>query len=228
MAHILLAEADASTRITLGAMLEAEHHSVVLVTSPLQLASALDHDVIDLALIDLAMIRGRDDNVRRLHGVPVVGIEPSDGIAPDSSIRVTSRLFRPVDVDAALVFVTAALASVLPSAGLGAELEGPQGVSVRLAAGQAYVRSRLLRLTRREFEILVLLLRHRGQQVTVDQIARTVWGLEQISSRNFIEAQISRLRKKLAAAGAPRTIQTVRDVGYQISWTATRDWSEPR
>lgn len=90
------------------------------------------------------------------------------------------------------------------------------------------MRSRLLRLTRREFEILVLLLRHRGQQVTVDQIARTVWGLEQISSRNFIEAQISRLRKKLAAAGAPRTIQTVRDVGYQISWTATRDWSEPR
>ena len=228
MARILLAEADASTRIKLGAMLEAEHHSVVLVTSPLQLASTLDRDLIDLALIDLAMLRGRDDNVRRLQGVPVVGIEPSDRIVPDSGIRVTSRLFRPVDLDAARVFVTAALTSVVAPAGLGAELEGPQGVSVRLAVGQAYVHSRLLRLTRREFEILVLLLRHRGQQVSVDQLARAVWGLEQISSRNFIEAQISRLRRKLADAGAPRTIQTVRDVGYQISWTATQDWGEPR
>ena len=43
-----------------------------------------------------------------------------------------------------------------------------------------------------------------------------VWGYETFGSRNFVEAHISRLRRKLSRAGTVGAIKTVRGVGYVI------------
>ncbi len=213
MARILLAEADASFRIALAAMLEADEHSVQLATSPLQLASA-QVSLIDVAILDLAMVRPVETAVL-LGGIPIVGIDAGDARVVPPGLNVVSKLFRPVDIEVARVFVTAALALiVLP--GPSQELEGPAGVTLRPAASSAYVHSRPLRLSRRQFAILEFLLRHRGRAVSIEELARAVWSLEEVRSRNFVEAQLSRLRRKLRLAGAPNVIQTVRHVGYKI------------
>ena len=39
---------------------------------------------------------------------------------------------------------------------------------------------------------------------------------ETFGDRNYLEAQISRLRSKLAQAGAPNVIETVRGFGYIV------------
>ena len=194
-------------------MLEAEEHRVELATSPLQLASA-QVSLIDVAILDLAMVRPVE-TAALLGGIPIVGIDAGDARAVPPGLNVVSKLFRPVDIEAARVFVTAALASIaLP--GPSQDLEGPEGVTLRPAGNRAYVHSRPLRLSKRQFAILEFLLRHRGHAVSIEELARAVWHLEDVRTRNFVEAQVSRLRRKLRPAGAPQVIQTVRRVGYQI------------
>ena len=52
--------------------------------------------------------------------------------------------------------------------------------------------------------------------LSVDQIALAVWGYATLGSPNFVEAQISRVRSRLATAGRSDMIWTIRGVGYMI------------
>ena len=68
-------------------------------------------------------------------------------------------------------------------------------------------------LSPREMKLLVLLMRNKGRCLTYDTIADHVWGpIDSVGS--VVSANVSRLRKKLAAGGAEEVIHTVRDVGY--------------
>jgi DNA-binding response OmpR family regulator len=76
----------------------------------------------------------------------------------------------------------------------------------------------LLELTTREYDLLCYIATRADEIVTRDMLIRDVW---HISSRatpmdNVIEVHISRLREKLAAAGAPHLIKTIRGVGYSL------------
>ena len=88
--------------------------------------------------------------------------------------------------------------------------------SVCLRAHTVHVGSEEISLTPKEFAVLRLLLEHRGQVITPDELSRTVWGYETFGSRNFVEAHISRLRSKLARGGAHDVVMTMRGVGYVI------------
>lgn len=83
-------------------------------------------------------------------------------------------------------------------------------------AHEVWVGASLVPMTPREFELLRLLLERRGEVLSADAISTQVWGYETFGSHNFVEAQVSRLRAKLRAAGAPEVIRTVRGVGYVI------------
>ncbi|HEY9377200.1 MAG TPA: response regulator transcription factor [Jiangellaceae bacterium] len=73
---------------------------------------------------------------------------------------------------------------------------------------------RPLRLTRTEFSLLELLLRHPRQVLTRDRILDEVWGYDFPTSANSLEVYIGYLRRKTEADGEPRLIHTVRGVGY--------------
>jgi DNA-binding response OmpR family regulator len=96
------------------------------------------------------------------------------------------------------------------------ELRGPSDVVMRLRAHQVLVDGREVQLTPREYDVLRLLLERRGEALSADTISMAVWTYETFGSRNFVEAHISRLRAKLARAGAQGVIATLRGVGYAI------------
>jgi two-component system, OmpR family, copper resistance phosphate regulon response regulator CusR len=73
-----------------------------------------------------------------------------------------------------------------------------------------------LELTRREYELLEYLLRHKNAVVTRDMIAREVWKDPDGMLTNTIDVYINLLRKKVERAGLRQLIQTVRGVGYAI------------
>lgn len=216
MARILLAEADASVRIALGAMLEAQRHAVARATTPLQLASALDTEVVDLAIVDLALVR-TDEVTAELRRLPVIAISPSEPVS-EPDLAVESRLHRPLDLAAAGVFVSAALSTVAVMAHESADLEAPDGVRIRPAVGRVYVRGFPVHLTALELRLLTLLVRRRGRTQSIGRLARDIWGREARGRRNFIEARISSIRRKLRALGAYDVIETVRSVGYRVPW----------
>ncbi|MEU0535116.1 response regulator transcription factor [Amycolatopsis tolypomycina] len=75
---------------------------------------------------------------------------------------------------------------------------------------------RPVRLTRTEFAILELFLRHPRQVLTRSVLFEHVWGFDFGSSSNSLDVYLGYLRKKLEADGGGRLLHTVRGVGYVL------------
>jgi two-component system, OmpR family, response regulator MprA len=84
------------------------------------------------------------------------------------------------------------------------------------AAHEARRGGRLLELTRTEFLLLELLLRHPRQVLTRASIFERVWGYDFGPASNSLEVYIGYLRRKTEAAGEPRLVHTVRGIGYVL------------
>lgn len=69
----------------------------------------------------------------------------------------------------------------------------------------------------REFDVLEYLLRNAGQVLTRDQILARVWGSLGEPRANVAEATVSRLRRRLAAAGWDGAIVAVPGIGYRLA-----------
>jgi two-component system, OmpR family, response regulator MprA len=85
----------------------------------------------------------------------------------------------------------------------------PQTREVRRAEGA-------VDLTAREYELLLMLMRHPRQVLTRDQLLERVWGYDAQADTNTLDVHIGHLRQKLEAGGGPRLIQTLRGVGYAL------------
>jgi len=77
---------------------------------------------------------------------------------------------------------------------------------------------RALELTVREFELLEYLLRHQGQIVSREMLAREVWkeAARAATLDNVIDVHIARLRRKVDDPHPTKLIQTVRGVGFVL------------
>jgi two-component system response regulator MprA len=75
---------------------------------------------------------------------------------------------------------------------------------------------RQLTLTRTEFLLLELLMRHPRQVLTRTTIFERVWGYDFGPSSNSLEVYVGYLRRKTEQAGEPRLIHTVRGFGYVL------------
>ncbi|MEX2541068.1 MAG: response regulator transcription factor [Trueperaceae bacterium] len=70
-------------------------------------------------------------------------------------------------------------------------------------------------LTAREFELLALLLEHRGRIFSREELERRLYR-DEMPGSNTIEVFVSKLRTKLRDAGEPSLVQTVRGAGYVV------------
>lgn len=79
------------------------------------------------------------------------------------------------------------------------------------------VEGREVQLTVKEFAILEYLMHHPNRVLTKSQIEQHVWNYDFDSTSNLVEVYVARLRRKLAAQGAPDPILTLRGVGYRFA-----------
>ncbi len=66
-----------------------------------------------------------------------------------------------------------------------------------------------------EFRLLEFMMRHKGQVLTRTMLLERVWDFNFDPSTNVVDVHMSRLRRKLDAAG-PALIRTVRGAGYML------------
>jgi two-component system response regulator MprA len=88
---------------------------------------------------------------------------------------------------------------------------------VRPADRQVMVDGRTVDIPPREFDLLEYLVRHSGQGLSRDVILDRIWGPEGEARANVVEATISRLRRRLRAAGWDGQIVAVPGLGYRIA-----------
>jgi len=71
-------------------------------------------------------------------------------------------------------------------------------------------------LSRREADLLELLLRRAGTVVRRETIEDALYNFNEPVTPNAVEAAVSRLRRKLDEAGATGALHTIRGVGYML------------
>jgi DNA-binding response OmpR family regulator len=100
-----------------------------------------------------------------------------------------------------------------PGGVLGLKLE-VGNISFDTVHREAMVGGRVVVLSRSELNLLELLLRRAGRVVVRRMLEEGLYGFDDMVGSNSLEAHVSRLRKKLEAAGTTVQIHTLRGVGY--------------
>jgi DNA-binding response OmpR family regulator len=85
-----------------------------------------------------------------------------------------------------------------------------QGRRVRAGASE-------LRVTAREFDVLLFLVQREGQVLSKKTILDGVWSDDFDGDPNIVEVYIARLRRKLAEVSSAVAIETVRGSGYRLA-----------
>jgi DNA-binding response OmpR family regulator len=104
---------------------------------------------------------------------------------------------------------------------------GPRRPFEEFAFGDVRVRPRVrqvlkagseVRLTRKEFDLLVFLVAHRGEVVTRERLLDEVWGYERFPTTRTVDTHILRLRRKFEAdPERPVWILTLHGHGYKFA-----------
>lgn len=80
-----------------------------------------------------------------------------------------------------------------------------------------FVRGQEIRLTPKEFDILELLVRHKGTVMSMGKIYEAVWQEDAFKSDNTVMVHITKIREKIEDnPKKPIYIKTIWDVGYRI------------
>lgn len=87
-------------------------------------------------------------------------------------------------------------------------------VSVDEVNHKAFVSDQEVVLTNKEFELLLLFVKHPCRVFTRNQILNTIWGYDSDVFTRTVDSHISTLRKKLGDAG--KIIKSIPKIGYKV------------
>jgi len=82
------------------------------------------------------------------------------------------------------------------------------------AAREVLHQGRVIALRNQEFDLLLVLARHRGQVLSREQLLRLAWGYDYAGETRTVDVHIAQLRKKLR--DSTLRIETVIGVGYKL------------
>jgi two-component system response regulator MprA len=216
-AALLLVDDDAPIRRMLERTLTAEGYDVVAAADGGAALAAVERSVPDAIVLDVTM-PGLDGLAvtRRLRAkglrVPILLLTARDAVherVAGLDAGADDYLVKPFDVDELRARVRALLRRNAPAAG---EQLAFADVTLDLETGTARRAGADLELTRREAELLALLLRN-ARGVVTRELALEEWGGEGEVTMNAVDRYIAYLRRKL---GDPPLIHTVRGVGFRL------------
>jgi two-component system, OmpR family, copper resistance phosphate regulon response regulator CusR len=221
MPRLLVVEDQKKLLNSLRSGLEEEGYEVIATENGEQGYYAATTEEVDAIILDL-MLPGRD-GIRVLRDLrsrgfarPVLILTARDGVE-DRVLGLDSGADDYLVKPFAFAELLARLRALLRRDVSGRELMlRADDLEVDLLSRRV-VRSGIeLDLTKREYELLEYLLRHKNAAVTRDMIARDVWKEVTGAPTNTIDVYITLLRKKVERSGARQLIHTVRGVGYAL------------
>ncbi|MBM4411515.1 MAG: response regulator transcription factor [Chloroflexi bacterium] len=223
-ARILVVDDEPTMREVVGQMVQDGGAEAVSVGSGEAALDLLRNADFDLVILDVGLpgISGFDTlrSIRERSDIPVMivtGAGSLDERVTGFDLGADDYVVKPVEIPELSRRARALLRRARAKGGQTVEqLEGPDGLVLRLRSHEALVGDSPLDLTPKEFALLRLLLDHRGNVVRLDELSLAIWGYGTFGSRNFVEAHVSRLRAKLAQHGVEHALKTVRGEGYVI------------
>ncbi len=225
--RILVVDDETSIREVLTRYLEREGYRVEVAADGQSALLAAATSTPDLIVLDL-MLPGIDglEVCRRLRSqsaVPIIMLTARDEEA-DKLIGFTTGaddyLTKPFSPAELVLRVKAVLrradATAAPAQAQDDTLHFGEFV-ISPAFRRVEVAGRAVELTAKEFDMLLLLVRHPGQVFSRSQLLDHIWDYDYYGDSSTVTVHISRLREKLEPDPAhPRYIKTVWGVGYKF------------
>ncbi|MCQ6280723.1 response regulator transcription factor [Bacillus sp. EB600] len=92
-----------------------------------------------------------------------------------------------------------------------------KGLLINQSARVVFYQEHAMNLTQTEFDLLEVLIKHRGSVFTREQLVELIWGIDFLGDDRTIDSHIKNLREKLHASGIEKTlIKTVWGIGYKV------------
>jgi len=222
-ARILVIDDEPQIRRFLDISLRAQGYAVALAASGTDGLERLATDGADLVILDLGLPdRDGHEVLRELRGwsaVPVILLtvragesEKVTGLDAGANDYVT----KPFGVQELMARVRALLRAQAAPAGTEPVYDDGT-LRIDLAHREVTLAGAPIALTRKEYAVLALLVRHAGRVVTQPQILREVWGPTHVEDTHYLRILVGKLRQKLGDDPAsPRWIQTEPGVGLRL------------
>ena len=225
---VLMVEDELSITEPLTEALAREGFDVQVAASVQEALEQTEAELPDLVLLDVMLPDGSGFDVcrslRRRSEVPIIMLtargEETDRIV-GLELGADDYIVKPFSAREVAARIRAVLRRADGGQPAAAEPAGPLEageLSLDTARRSATHAGEELDLTRKEFELLELLLREAGSVVSRERLMDEVWDVNWFGSTKTLDVHISSLRRKLGDdSAAPRYIHTVRGVGFRFA-----------
>ena len=221
--RVLVVDDQSAALKVMRTVLSAEGFEVVEAQDALSALRAAYSTHPDAILLDVMMpdVDGLEAcrRLREMTEVPIIFVTARgtiEDVVRGFSAGADDYLVKPFDSSELLSRLRACLRRAAERNGTRVEVLFPSAsVMLDCHRHELTIGNRTIYLTPTEFEVLRLLMRHRGKVLSADAILARVWGSERIGDPDLVKQYIYQLRQKLES-GPPSQcyIHTVRGEGY--------------
>ena len=214
--RILVVEDDAAIRDAVLLNLQFAGYETRAFEDGADAANALEDDhAFDLALLDI-MLPGMDGfelfSVMEHYGIPVIYMTAkTDSASEIKGLRdgAEDYIVKPFDPLTLMVRIE----KVLKRIGKWNAVFRVRDVDVNIETHTVTKGGEPVVLQPLEFDVLVMLLRHKNMTVSRERLLNEVWGFDYLGETRMVDVKISALRKKLDLEDAIRAIPKL---GYRL------------
>jgi two-component system response regulator RegX3 len=223
---VLVVEDEESFVDALRVGLDREGFDVEVAIDGVQALEVFDATRPDLILLDLMLpkLSGIDvcRRLRERSEVPIIVVSAkSEEIDTVLLLEMgaddfVTKPYRLRELVARMRAVQRRRVSAEPRVDVGATIEAG-GVRLEPETRRCYVRGEEVKLRRKEFELLQLLLANAGLVLTREVLIDRVWGTDYVGDTKTLDVHVKRLRALIEQdPKSPTLITTVRGVGYRL------------
>lgn len=179
-------------------------------------------DDYDLIILDIMMphMDGWQtiEEVRKISDLPIIFLT-AKGSTEDKvngfSTGADDYLVKPFEEAELMARIEALLRRTKPSSSKD-EIIRYNGLILDISAREVIYDSQKINLTQTEYDLLDILIHHRGKTLSREQLVEHIWGLDFIGEDRTVDSHVKNLREKLQKAGFDKThLKTVWGIGYK-------------
>ncbi len=157
--------------------------------------------------------------IRKVSKVPIIFISSASdnmNIVMAMNMGADDFIAKPFDQSVLVAKIQAILRRTYDFSSAVAVIEH-KGAMLNTEDGTLIYNNEKIPLTKNEYIIILCLMKNKGKIISREKLMQQLWETDSFVDENTLTVNVSRLRKKLEAAGLPDFIETKFGVGYIIN-----------